>query len=61
MEEAEELITEGEMPLPSYTLLHSNAALSASQKELVINWAKSVMEEIKSKNPGSVPAKEQQD
>lgn len=32
-------IEAGEMPLPSYLLLHENAELSPSEKELLINWA----------------------
>lgn len=32
-------IETGAMPLPSYLLLHGNAVLSPSEKELLINWA----------------------
>ena len=32
-------IETGAMPLPSYLLLHKNAVLSPSEKELLINWA----------------------
>jgi hypothetical protein len=32
-------IKDGEMPISSYTLIHQNAKLSASQKSLVITWA----------------------
>lgn len=31
-------IKENEMPLASYTLMHNNAILNASKKEVVINW-----------------------
>jgi hypothetical protein len=60
MEETEEMITEGEMPLSSYTIIHSNAVLSASQKETLINWAKSIGQEIKSKSPGSASSEEEE-
>ena len=32
-------ITDGAMPLPSYTLLHKNARLTKDQKTLIIEWA----------------------
>ena len=35
-------IKEGEMPLSSYTLIHSDARLSEADKTLLINWADSV-------------------
>jgi hypothetical protein len=59
IEEVEEMITEGEMPLSSYTIIHSNAVLSASQKETLINWARSIGQEIKSKSPGSASSEEE--
>lgn len=34
-------IKEGTMPLPSYTLLHSNAILSEAEKVLLMNWVES--------------------
>lgn len=61
LEETEEMINEGEMPLSSYTLIHGDAVLSASQKELLINWTKTIRQEIKGKNPGSAPAKEEEE
>lgn len=42
MEEFYEEVEEGEMPLTSYTWAHSEAKLSNEQKELIINWAKTV-------------------
>lgn len=59
IEELEEMINEGEMPLPSYTIIHSNATLSALQKETLINWAKSLRQEIKGKSPGSATSEEE--
>lgn len=48
LEEVVETIEEGEMPLASYTYfgLHKNAKLSEAQKQVLINWAKSVKSEI---------------
>lgn len=36
-------IEESEMPLTSYTLIHRNAVLDETQKQLVIDWAKSAV------------------
>lgn len=47
LEEFIEMIEEGEMPLKSYTLIHGNANLSEAQKTEIINWAKSIRNEIK--------------
>lgn len=33
-----ELVTQGEMPLPSYTLLHSDALLSPEEKKMICDW-----------------------
>ena len=40
LHEIVEEIEEGEMPLSSYLLLHSNAKLTDKEKEILINWAK---------------------
>jgi len=40
LEEIMEMIEENEMPLSSYTLIHGNAKLNDTEKELLINWAK---------------------
>jgi hypothetical protein len=42
LEECIEQIEEGEMPMYSYTLLHSEAKLSEAQKKLLIDWFASV-------------------
>ncbi len=59
MEEVEEMVNEGEMPLYSYTLLHGNAKLSEEQKTTLITWSKEIRQTIKAKNPGSAPAEEE--
>lgn len=42
LEEFYEEVEEGEMPLKSYTNLHSKAKLSDEDKELLISWVKSL-------------------
>ncbi|HCW05998.1 MAG TPA: cytochrome C [Cytophagales bacterium] len=39
MEEIAEEVREGEMPMESYTLMHSAAKLSEDQKKILIDWA----------------------
>jgi hypothetical protein len=39
LEEMAEEVKEGEMPLKSYTLIHSEARLSAAEKARFISWA----------------------
>ena len=51
MEEVVEMLNEGEMPLSSYTLIHKDAQLKEEEKEALINWAKTNIEEIKPKQP----------
>ena len=46
-----EMIKEDEMPLTSYTLIHRDAKLSDAQKQLVINWAQSMMDTLKATYP----------
>jgi hypothetical protein len=40
MEELEEVLVEGEMPLASYTWLHPEARLSEAQKTALLDWVK---------------------
>lgn len=46
LEEIGEQVEKKEMPLSSYTLIHTDAKLSDAQRQLIINWVKSV-------NPGA--------
>jgi hypothetical protein len=48
MEETWEMVEKGEMPLNSYTWIHSNARLSKEQATLLINWAKGLQQQIES-------------
>jgi hypothetical protein len=41
----------GEMPLPSYTLLHRDAILSDGQKTLLVGWAESMQNLIRAGHP----------
>ncbi len=51
LEEVEELVTEGEMPLKSYTITHGDARLNGQQKLVITNWAKKVREDMKARYP----------
>lgn len=39
LEEIEEVIESGEMPMKSYVIMHSAAKLNAKEKSTLINWA----------------------
>ncbi len=43
-------IKSNEMPLSSYTLIHRNAILDATQKELVINWINKITDSLATEN-----------
>lgn len=42
LEEVDELVEKGEMPLPSYLWVHGDAKLSEKQRKQLMNWAKSL-------------------
>jgi hypothetical protein len=46
MEEVAEMVENGEMPMDSYTWMHSNARLSAEQKKLLVDWAKAAQDSL---------------
>lgn len=46
LEEINEQIKEGEMPLSSYTLIHRNAKLNENQKLLVANWVEALRDSL---------------
>jgi hypothetical protein len=50
-QEIAEQVEEGEMPMSSYTLIHRNAALTETQKQEIILWAKAQMDTLKAHNP----------
>ncbi|MBL7778261.1 MAG: heme-binding domain-containing protein [Chitinophagales bacterium] len=51
LEETEELVNDGEMPLKSYTWTHKNAILNETQKQTILNWSKSIRSEMLEKYP----------
>lgn len=51
MEEVIEQVKEDEMPLSSYTLIHTDAKLNQEQKIALTNWAESIRKDMESKYP----------
>lgn len=51
MEEVVEQMQEKEMPLKSYSLIHSNARLKDEERTALVNWAEAVMNEMKGRYP----------
>lgn len=51
LDEVIDEVKEGGMPLSSYTLIHTNAKLSQEEKTTLTQWAQSIMDSIKTKNP----------
>ena len=43
-------VKDGEMPISSYTLIHTNAKLSVSQKQVAINWAIALKDSLSANN-----------
>ena len=50
LEETEEQLKYGGMPLNSYLWIHKDAKLSPEQKDLLINWATALKEKIAKEN-----------
>jgi hypothetical protein len=46
LEEVNDMVKEGEMPLQSYTIIHQNAKLNEAQKLEIATWADGLMKEI---------------
>jgi len=51
MESTVDLVKKGEMPLNSYLWLHKDAILTQPEKQLLINWAQGITNEMKAKYP----------
>ncbi|MEX1201724.1 MAG: heme-binding domain-containing protein [Ferruginibacter sp.] len=51
LEEVTEMIETNEMPLQSYSIIHSDAKLSAEQKQVVLSWAADIRQTMKNKYP----------
>jgi hypothetical protein len=46
LEEIDEMIVEDEMPLTSYTIIHTNAKMTEAQKEMLIQWSKNMRDSM---------------
>ncbi|HLF14394.1 MAG TPA: heme-binding domain-containing protein [Bacteroidota bacterium] len=51
LEEISEQVGAGEMPLPSYLILHRDAELSADQKTLLLRWVEDSRSSMKARYP----------
>ncbi len=51
LEECIEQVKEGEMPLPSYTIIHKEAILTDAEKRMLFNWCDDIRDSIKAKYP----------
>ena len=51
MEEVEETITDGFMPLESYTYIHKDAKLTKEEKDKVIAWSRAIRDSMEAKYP----------
>ncbi len=51
LEECIEQVKEGDMPLPSYTLIHKNAILTEAEKQILYNWCEVLRDSIKADYP----------
>ncbi|MFN0176611.1 MAG: heme-binding domain-containing protein [Saprospiraceae bacterium] len=50
-EEIIEMVKEGNMPLNSYTWIHSDARLSEQQRQTLVDWAQANMDSLSAKYP----------
>lgn len=44
-------IRKNEMPMPSYTIIHKDAILTSTEKDVVINWAEGIRKQLEAKYP----------
>lgn len=51
MEEVIDQVKDDEMPLSSYTLIHTNAKLSQEQKAILTDWAEATRKDMEAKYP----------
>jgi Haem-binding domain len=51
LEECIEQVKEGEMPLNSYTVIHTNAKLTDAEKETLYTWCEATRDSIKARYP----------
>ncbi|HXG01327.1 MAG TPA: heme-binding domain-containing protein [Bacteroidota bacterium] len=55
LEEIAEVVREGEMPLPSYLVVHRDAALSSQQKERLISWSDELRQRLSAHQQKETP------
>lgn len=51
MEETIEMVKEEEMPLPSYTWIHTDTRLTYEERVVITDWAQSVMKNMEAQYP----------
>ena len=51
LEQIAEQVSENEMPLPSYLLLHTDAKLSQEQKDILVAWTNAMRDSMKAVYP----------
>ena len=51
LEEIKKQIDEGEMPLSSYTLIHTDAKLTDAGKDAIISWSEGIRKQMEAKYP----------
>jgi hypothetical protein len=51
LEQISHMVTKGEMPISSYTLIHRYAVLSEAQRKLVAGWADALHDSIRAAYP----------
>lgn len=51
LDECIEQVKEGEMPLESYTLIHTEAKLTATEKQKLYDWCSTIRDSIKVRYP----------
>jgi hypothetical protein len=50
-EEIEEMVSEKEMPLSSYTLIHTDAILTAEDEQMLLLWTAAMRDSMKQRYP----------
>ena len=51
LEQTADLVREGEMPLSSYTLIHTDAKLTEQEKQAIYSWTSVAMDSMKARYP----------
>ena len=51
LEEVTEMIEQDEMPLESYSIIHNDAKLTATEKQLLLTWAADLRQTMKNNYP----------